>query len=213
MERDQPSSHSPLQISKIPSTHGGATGLQSSFTTGPLGLGHGRRAAEGGWKGNRRGSRGRWTRVASAAVQSGASEALIALAPAEEQLGVAAASRCHDLAHPRRFAEERRERVEVVEPLVGRAEGVHQQASTSEKRPLRDRGSGGLAPSDMGSRKKLQSRCKEPVRGPGRRIKFSRFLLRKSGEPGRNRTFNQQIKSLLLCQLSYGPTAAALRRN
>jgi integrase len=26
------------------------------------------------------------------------------------------------------------------------------------------------------------------------------------GEPGRNRTFNQQIKSLLLCQLSYGPT-------
>ena len=27
----------------------------------------------------------------------------------------------------------------------------------------------------------------------------------KSGEPGRNRTFNQQIKSLLLCQLSYGP--------
>ena len=29
-----------------------------------------------------------------------------------------------------------------------------------------------------------------------------------SGEPGRNRTFNQQIKSLLLCQLSYGPTRA-----
>ena len=28
----------------------------------------------------------------------------------------------------------------------------------------------------------------------------------KGGEPGRNRTFNQQIKSLLLCQLSYGPT-------
>ena len=26
------------------------------------------------------------------------------------------------------------------------------------------------------------------------------------GEPGRNRTYNQQIKSLLLCQLSYGPT-------
>ena len=26
-----------------------------------------------------------------------------------------------------------------------------------------------------------------------------------NGEPGRNRTFNQQIKSLLLCQLSYGP--------
>ena len=27
----------------------------------------------------------------------------------------------------------------------------------------------------------------------------------RSGEPGRNRTFNLQIKSLLLCQLSYGP--------
>src|SRR4029078_12106734 len=32
-------------------------------------------------------------------------------------------------------------------------------------------------------------------------------LLRKVGEPGRNRTFNLQIKSLLLCQLSYGPTS------
>ncbi len=31
----------------------------------------------------------------------------------------------------------------------------------------------------------------------------------KAGEPGRNRTFNQQIKSLLLCQLSYGPTLEA----
>jgi hypothetical protein len=31
-------------------------------------------------------------------------------------------------------------------------------------------------------------------------------LRAKAGEPGRNRTFNQQIKSLLLCQLSYGPT-------
>ena len=30
-----------------------------------------------------------------------------------------------------------------------------------------------------------------------------------NGEPGRNRTFNQQIKSLLLCQLSYGPTLEA----
>jgi hypothetical protein len=27
-----------------------------------------------------------------------------------------------------------------------------------------------------------------------------------AGEPGRNRTFNPQIKSLLLCQLSYWPT-------
>ena len=27
-----------------------------------------------------------------------------------------------------------------------------------------------------------------------------------NGEPARNRTENQQIKSLLLCQLSYGPT-------
>ena len=32
-----------------------------------------------------------------------------------------------------------------------------------------------------------------------------------SGEPGRNRTFNQQIKSLLLCQLSYGPTRGGTR--
>ena len=31
-------------------------------------------------------------------------------------------------------------------------------------------------------------------------------FLEKSGEPGWNRTTNQQIKSLLLCQLSYGPT-------
>ena len=30
--------------------------------------------------------------------------------------------------------------------------------------------------------------------------------LRENGEPGRNRTFNPQIKSLLLCQLSYWPT-------
>jgi hypothetical protein len=35
-------------------------------------------------------------------------------------------------------------------------------------------------------------------------------LFGKLGEPGRNRTFNQQIKSLLLCQLSYGPTRGAL---
>ncbi len=30
--------------------------------------------------------------------------------------------------------------------------------------------------------------------------------LAKAGEPEWNRTTNQQIKSLLLCQLSYGPT-------
>jgi hypothetical protein len=30
-------------------------------------------------------------------------------------------------------------------------------------------------------------------------------LLRRGGEPARNRTENLQIKSLLLCQLSYGP--------
>ena len=38
-------------------------------------------------------------------------------------------------------------------------------------------------------------------------------ILGKDGEPGRNRTFNQQIKSLLLCQLSYGPTTAVLERR
>ena len=32
-----------------------------------------------------------------------------------------------------------------------------------------------------------------------------------AGEPGRNRTFNLQIKSLLLCQLSYGPTRGLAR--
>jgi hypothetical protein len=32
-----------------------------------------------------------------------------------------------------------------------------------------------------------------------------------SGEPGRNRTFNPQIKSLLLCQLSYWPTSGEMR--
>ena len=31
------------------------------------------------------------------------------------------------------------------------------------------------------------------------------------GEPGRNRTFNLQIKSLLLCQLSYGPVEDEVR--
>ena len=37
--------------------------------------------------------------------------------------------------------------------------------------------------------------------GRGAALLFGDF-----GEPGRNRTYNQQIKSLLLCQLSYGPT-------
>ena len=32
-------------------------------------------------------------------------------------------------------------------------------------------------------------------------------VLEKSGERGRNRTFNLLIKSQLLCQLSYAPTA------
>ena len=34
-------------------------------------------------------------------------------------------------------------------------------------------------------------------------------LLGKHSEPGRNRTGNPQIKSLLLCQLSYWPTCGA----
>ena len=34
-----------------------------------------------------------------------------------------------------------------------------------------------------------------------------------SGEPGRNRTFNPQIKSLLLCQLSYWPTRGTNARG
>ena len=37
-------------------------------------------------------------------------------------------------------------------------------------------------------------------------FRLRRNEVESNGEPGRNRTFNQQIKSLLLCQLSYGPT-------
>ena len=35
----------------------------------------------------------------------------------------------------------------------------------------------------------------------------------RAGEPGRNRTVNPQIKSLLLCQLSYRPTSVFLSRG
>ena len=35
---------------------------------------------------------------------------------------------------------------------------------------------------------------------------FSRQIIEKNGERGRNRTFNLLIKSQLLCQLSYAPT-------
>jgi hypothetical protein len=35
-------------------------------------------------------------------------------------------------------------------------------------------------------------------------------VLEKSGERGRNRTFNLLIKSQLLCQLSYAPTVGIL---
>ena len=41
---------------------------------------------------------------------------------------------------------------------------------------------------------------------------FADFL-GKSGEPGGNRTLNPQIKSLLLCQLSYRPQRRAIGRN
>jgi len=44
------------------------------------------------------------------------------------------------------------------------------------------------------------------VRKPHERQPESLNLLGKSGEPGWNRTINPQIKSLLLCQLSYWPT-------
>ncbi len=40
------------------------------------------------------------------------------------------------------------------------------------------------------------------VNPAGGEIDSTRILLEKSGEPRRNRTFNPQIKSLLLCQLS-----------
>ena len=48
---------------------------------------------------------------------------------------------------------------------------------------------------------------------PSRQLNSGRFggtafacIHAKVGEPARSRTENQQIKSLLLCQLSYGPT-------
>lgn len=40
----------------------------------------------------------------------------------------------------------------------------------------------------------------------GRDLRRGKCKLNLNGEPARNRTENQQIKSLLLCQLSYGPT-------
>ena len=38
-------------------------------------------------------------------------------------------------------------------------------------------------------------------------METDRKLLIKNGERGRNRTYNLLIKSQLLCQLSYAPTA------
>jgi hypothetical protein len=38
------------------------------------------------------------------------------------------------------------------------------------------------------------------------RMAYPSILLSEFGEPARSRTENLQIKSLLLCQLSYGPT-------
>ena len=35
---------------------------------------------------------------------------------------------------------------------------------------------------------------------------FTGYVIEKSGEPGRNRTYDPLIKSQLLYQLSYGPT-------
>jgi hypothetical protein len=40
----------------------------------------------------------------------------------------------------------------------------------------------------------------------GERMAYRSNLLGEFGEPARSRTENLQIKSLLLCQLSYGPT-------
>ena len=59
---------------------------------------------------------------------------------------------------------------------------------------------------NLGSRAAQAADAAERTRVISRKTK-------ESGEPGRNRTFNQQIKSLLLCQLSYGPTHAALLRG
>ncbi len=47
---------------------------------------------------------------------------------------------------------------------------------------------------------------------PRRKPAAARETVRRAeaGEPGRNRTVNPQIKSLLLCQLSYRPTSVFL---
>jgi hypothetical protein len=58
----------------------------------------------------------------------------------------------------------------------------------------------------------LSNRGRSCVNGPASAAKRMRKMidvLEESGEPGRNRTFNPQIKSLLLCQLSYWPTRRA----
>ena len=58
-----------------------------------------------------------------------------------------------------------------------------------------------------------RQRGRQTVSGGPLRRAICAKTLGKSGEPGRNRTFNQQIKSLLLCQLSYGPTVPACGRR
>ena len=59
----------------------------------------------------------------------------------------------------------------------------------------------------------VQSSAKrEDARLPSSGRANSRRMSR-SGEPARSRTENQQIKSLLLCQLSYGPIEEWSRRR
>ena len=55
------------------------------------------------------------------------------------------------------------------------------------------------------------SQCASAHGGGVRSERRTSFV--ESGEPGGNRTHNPQIKSLLLCQLSYRPTVCGWRKN
>jgi hypothetical protein len=57
----------------------------------------------------------------------------------------------------------------------------------------------------------MTARCLASCTLPGVCATFTET--KKAGEPGGNRTLNPQIKSLLLCQLSYRPTETCNRRE
>jgi hypothetical protein len=64
----------------------------------------------------------------------------------------------------------------------------------------------------LGARRQRRAHyLREPSAQTQRRL--DRKWLERFGEPGRNRTFNPQIKSLLLCQLSYWPSRRKDKRE